>query len=136
MEKTLQCSINRIGCKGKAEYVCHHCGRLLCNGPNCSLWAWDSAFAGLPIAYHCPGCDHLPLIGKLFRAVINGSNHLYDSVLWIVEGIKKARINLIEKLSTGSKSRSDKKGDLKIDSNTRSTTKDQPTEPPAEHHNK
>ncbi|MBV7337791.1 hypothetical protein KFU94_58090 [Chloroflexi bacterium TSY] len=74
--KGLQCRVNHEGCKGQAAYTCHHCGRFLCDSPNCYRWAWDSAFAGLGIAYHCPTCDHLPWYGKIFRSMINGSNRL------------------------------------------------------------
>ncbi len=77
-EKGLKCSVNRSGCKNKAEYVCHHCGRPLCSGPNCCLWGWDSAFAGLPIAHHCPSCDHIRGLGRLAREMINQSNQLFE----------------------------------------------------------
>lgn len=66
-EKKLLCSINLKDCTSEAQYVCHHCGRPLCDGPNCCKWIMDAAFTGWPAASHCPECDHLFWVLKLFR---------------------------------------------------------------------
>jgi hypothetical protein len=87
-EQGLKCSVNYAGCKGKAKYICHHCGRLLCDGYNCCCWGWDPALAGWPIAYHCPACDDLPLVVKWARNAINYSNQLDDAV---VDGLRRIR---------------------------------------------
>lgn len=77
-EKALQCNVNGLDCRGKAEYVCHHCGRPLCSGHGCCKWGWDPAFAGWPIAHHCPSCDHIHGIGKWMRVFINWTNQLFE----------------------------------------------------------
>ena len=66
-DKKLMCSIKLKDCTGEAKYSCHHCGRPLCDGPNCRKSGWDTAFAGWPIAHHCPNCDHLFLGFKWVR---------------------------------------------------------------------
>jgi hypothetical protein len=88
-DKNLQCSINQVGCKGTAHYLCHECGRLLCDGPRCCYWGWDRAFIGRPIAYHCPECDHLGLVGRFFRWLIRLLNKLYAGIAALLQGFKK-----------------------------------------------
>lgn len=89
MAEKLQCRINYSGCKNEAEYVCHHCGRPLCSGPNCCQWVWDPAFAGLPIAHHCPECDHMQGIGLLARVIINESNQFFERLSKEIKSLKK-----------------------------------------------
>jgi hypothetical protein len=94
----LVCSVHHPGCLGKAAYVCHHCGRLLCNGPNCHIWMWDPALAGWPIAYHCPACDHLLGPFRMVRCAINWSNRAYDGLVVLVKWLKKTVAKIIQKV--------------------------------------
>jgi hypothetical protein len=87
-EKELACSVNYSGCKNEADYVCHHCGRPLCSSPNCCKWGWDSAFAGLPIAHHCPDCDHIQGVGLLMRNVIDQSNQFFEGLSKEIRSLK------------------------------------------------
>ena len=80
-EQGLKCNVNYAGCKGEAKYLCHHCGRPLCDGYNCCRWGWDPALAGWPITYHCPVCDDLPPFVKWARNAVNYSNQLDDAVV-------------------------------------------------------
>lgn len=89
MKTSLICQINRKGCKNEASYVCHHCGRPLCAGAHCCRWGWDTAFVGLPIAYHCPDCDHLPWLGQMAREVIDGGNWLGEVIAQAIKRIAK-----------------------------------------------
>ena len=89
MTEELQCCINFKGCKNKANYVCHHCGRPLCDGSDCCRWGWDFGFVGYPIAYHCPDCDHIRGIGLLGRNIINITNQSYEYLSEKIKSIEK-----------------------------------------------
>lgn len=91
-KQVLQCSINRAGCQGKATRMCHHCGRLLCEGYNCCKWGWDAAFAGWPIAYHCPRCEHLPRLLRWMRDAVVLSNRVDAHLSKNIERIGKTKV--------------------------------------------
>jgi len=88
-EREPACSVNRTGCTNKVKYACHHCGRLLCDGPNCCKWGWDVAFVGFPIAYHCPECDHIGGLGLLARELIDRSNQFFAYLSHIIKSFKE-----------------------------------------------
>lgn len=56
--RTIICAIRAADCRVTVSYVCHHCGLPLCDGPNCHVKEADHAFAGMPLAIHCPDCRH------------------------------------------------------------------------------
>ena len=57
---TLQCAVQNPGCRNKAIYACHHCGRPICS--HCDQEKTDRHFAKsvqkktYPKAHHCPAC--------------------------------------------------------------------------------
>jgi hypothetical protein len=88
-EKVLKCTVNHAGCTGIAKYVCHHCGRLICDGRNCLHWGWDPALAGWPVTYHCRDCDNLHSSIKVARNLVDASNQLYDGITGAVRFLWK-----------------------------------------------
>jgi hypothetical protein len=67
----LQCKVRNLGCGGKADYVCHHCGKPVCK--QCDKEMVDHQFArptwrkAYPKAHHCPDCYHPSGVNALFK---------------------------------------------------------------------
>jgi len=60
-ELASRCRVAGKDCKHEIKYICMHCGKPVCDGPNCHIKIKDPLFQKLPDdvdkeAIHCPEC--------------------------------------------------------------------------------